>query len=164
MTTRLETLLERMKKFDEEKAKLEGEISAVKAVDAIGTKVADFIQAEAGKAKIDIKSLHGKFLALHVGEDGKLSVDVASKATNGNGKPKLSGTTTPTPNGGTEYEYVGTDGQVLGKTVQEAMTALGVPDANRPKHNRYERLSADWKKKILQRPAPPAPEASTPAA
>ncbi len=43
------------------------------------------------------------------------------------------------------------DGRGPYGSVQEALDALGVPAEKRPHHNRYDRLSNEWKQKILEK-------------
>jgi len=158
--SRLEQLLEKQRKLEAdikgEKAKEE----ANKVLNGIGANVATVVRDAAKAAKVDIKVLHGKFFALSVDDSGKLSVEVVTKAVrkaNGNGTPSTNG------NGNGDYEYFLADGRGAFESVQKAMEALGIPEPNRPKHNRYDRLSADWQAKIIrkakaEKPAPePAP-------
>ena len=159
--SRLEALLEKQRK-------LEGDIEAEKAkeeankvLSGIGADVATVVQQAADKAKVDVKVLHGKFFALSVDEAGKLSVEVVTKAkgkANGNGKATTNG------NGNGQYEYFLADGRGGFESVQKAMEALGVPEANRPKHNRYDRLSADWQGKIIRKAKASQPEDTEPKA
>ena len=107
--------------------------------------------------KVDVKVLHGKFFALSVDDGGKLSVEVVTKAVrkaNGNGQTKA--------NGNGHYEYFLADGRGGFEDIQKAMDALGITEANRPKHNRYDRLSADWQKKIIRKAKDSQPEAIQP--
>jgi len=160
--SRLEALLEKQRKLeadiDSEKAKEE----ANKVLNGIGADVATLVQQSAKTAKVDIKVLHGKFFALSVDEAGKLSVEVVTKARKSNG----GGTTTTTNgNGNGNYEYFLADGRGGFESIQKAMEELGIPEANRPKHNRYDRLSAEWKAKIIRKAkAEATPPASTPPA
>ena len=61
----------------------------------------------------------------------------------------------PTPAGPSEKAdegaYYLADGRGPYATVQEAMDALGVDRDTRPRHNRYERLSAKWKTAIIRK-------------
>lgn len=155
--TRLETLMEKMAKLEADIAEEQGKAEAEKAIGTIGADLAGFVQQKAGKAGIDVKVLHGKFFALAVGDDGKLAVSLVTKANgkaNGNGKasqPKANG------NGG-QYDYYLKDGQGPFADIQSAMDKMNIPKANRPAHNRYDRLSADWQGKIERKPAASQPE------
>jgi len=105
---------------------------------------------------VDVKVLHGKFFALTVDDGGKLSVEVVTKTkgkANGNGTARASG------NGNGQYEYFLADGRGGFEDIQKAMDALGIPEASRPKHNRYDRLSVDWQKKIIRKAKASQPEA-----
>jgi len=143
--TRLEELLEKQRKLESQIAEESAKAEAEKVLNGLGTDVATVVSEAATKAGVDIAVLHGKFFALTV-EDGKLSVAVAAKATrkasNGNG----------TGNGGNgnggQYDYYLKDGRGPFADIQAAMDAMGVAEANRPKHNRYDRLSAEWQGKI----------------
>ena len=156
--SRLGKLLEKQKQLeaqiDEEKAKEE----ANKVLNTIGANVATVVQKAATDKGVDIKVLHGKFFALTVGEDNKLSVEVVNKAR-GNGQRKASGN----GNGGNgNFEYYLKDGRGPFETVQKAMDELDIPQGQRPTHNRYDRLSNDWKGKIERRAKAQQP-ASQPA-
>lgn len=143
--SRLEELLEKQRRLEAQIAEETAKAEAEKVLNGLGTDVATVVSEAASKAGVDIAVLHGKFFALTV-EDGKLSVAVAAKATrkagNGNG----------TGNGGNgnggQYEYYLKDGRGPFADIQAAMDAMGVAEANRPKHNRYDRLSAEWQGKI----------------
>ena len=144
--SRLQALLEKQKKLEADIVDEKGKEEADKVLNGIGANVATTVQQAAIKAKVDVKVLHGKFFALTVDETGKLSVEVVTKAkakANGNGN------TTSNGNGNGHYEYFLADGRGAFESIQKAMEALGIPEANRPKHNRYDRLSADWQKKII---------------
>ena len=145
--SRLETLLDKQKelanKIEEEKAKEQ----ATKVLNGIGADVATVVQQSAEKAKVDVKVLHGKFFALTV-EDGKLSVEVVTKARKSNGGGN---STTGNGNGNGNYEYFLKDGRGPFESVQKAMDAMKIPQGQRPAHNRYDRLSNDWKAKIDRR-------------
>ena len=151
VSTKMASLMERMAKIQAQIEDEKGKSVAEQALNGIGVSLAGYITSEAVKAKIDLKVLSGKFLALKVADDGKLSVELATKPVTAKKSGTTTTTTTTTDKAGKVFEYIGTDGVVLGNTVQEAMIKLGIPEANRPKHNRYDRLSADWKKKIIQR-------------
>ena len=161
--SRLETLLEKQAKLEADIVAEKGKEEADKVLSGIGANVATVVQTAAKTAKVDIKVLHGKFFALSVDDKGKLSVEVVTKAvrkSNGNGNSQ------PASNGNGNYEYFLADGRGGFESVQKAMEALGIPEANRPKHNRYDRLSADWQKKIIQKPKAEKPAekpAETPA-
>ena len=146
--SRLQALLEKQRKLeadiDAEKAKEE----ANKVLNSIGADVATVVQQAAKTAKVDVKVLHGKFFALSVDDGGKLSVEVVTKARKSSGNGNR---TTGNGNGNGQYEYFLADGRGGFESVQKAMEALGVPEASRPKHNRYDRLSADWQKKIIRK-------------
>ncbi len=43
------------------------------------------------------------------------------------------------------------DGRGPFKSIQEAFDILGVPANDRPHHNRYDRLSNEWKRKIIKK-------------
>ncbi|MGD0794290.1 MAG: hypothetical protein ABR958_01675 [Dehalococcoidales bacterium] len=159
--TRLASLLEKQQKLEADIESEKAKVEAAKVLNKIGADVATVVQQAAVKAKVDVKVLHGKFFALTVDDGGKLSVEVVTKAngkSNGNGKAN-GGTTT---NGG-EFEYFLKDGRGPFETIQKAMEALAVPEANRPKHNRYDRLSKDWKAKIEQKAKATEPKATEPA-
>ena len=159
--TRLEALLEKQRKLEADIEAEKTKEEATKVLNGIGADVATLVQQSADKAKVDVKVLHGKFFALTVDDKGKLSVEVVTKArakANGNGTPRANG------NGNGQYEYYLADGRGGFETIQKAMEALGIPEANRPKHNRYDRLSVDWQKKIIrkakaEKPAEAPPEA-----
>jgi len=160
--SRLEALLEKQRKLEADIVAEKGKEEANKVLSGIGANVATVVQEAAKTAKVDIKVLHGKFFALTVDDAGKLTVEVVTKAVrkaNGNGQPATNG------NGNGNYEYFLADGRGGFESIQKAMEALGIPEANRPKHNRYDRLSSDWQAKIIRKakaeaPAPaPEPEA-----
>jgi len=158
--SRLEALLEKQAKLESDIVEEKGKEEANKVLSGIGANVATVVQQAAKTAKVDIKVLHGKFFALSVDEAGKLSVEVVAKAKANGGSRKPA---TASTNGG-NFEYFLADGRGGFETVQKAMEALGIPEANRPKHNRYDRLSADWQKKIIQKAKAEKPEASQPEA
>ncbi len=154
--SRLEKLLEKQKQLeaqiDEEKAKEE----ANKVLNTIGANVATVVQKAATDKGVDIKVLHGKFFALTVGDNGKLTVEVVNKAR-GNGSHKSTGN----GNGNGDFEYYLKDGRGPFESVQKAMDELGIPQAQRPTHNRYDRLSNDWKGKIERREKAQEPASQT---
>ena len=157
--SRLETLLEKQKNLEGQIAEEKAKEEANKVLNSLGADVATVVQTAAVKAKVDIKVLHGKFFALTVGDDGKLTVEVVSKARRtGNSGSGASGN----GNGNGNFEYHLKDGRGPFESIQKAMDALGVPSANRPQHNRYDRLSAEWQGKIERREkaqaTPPKPE------
>jgi len=161
--SRLQKLLEKQKKLEEDITAEKSKEEANKVLNSIGANVATVVTTAAGKAKIDVKVLHGKFFALSVDDSGKLSIEVVTKA---NGTKKTT-TTTTAGNGNGNFEYFLADGRGGFESIQAAMEALGIPEANRPKHNRYDRLSEDWKTKIERRakaPTAEAPTAEAPAA
>jgi len=167
--SRLEALLEKQAKLEADITEEKGKEEANKVLSGIGANVATVVQQAAKTAKVDIKVLHGKFFALSVDDAGKLSVEVVAKAKANGGSRKPATTT----NGNGNFEYFLADGRGGFETVQKAMEALGIPEANRPKHNRYDRLSADWQKKIIQKakaekpatePEATEPEATEPEA
>ena len=146
--SRLEALLEKQKKLEADIEAEKAKAEADKVLNSIGADVATTVQQAAKTAKVDVKVLHGKFFALSVDDAGKLSVEVVTKARKSNG----GGTTTSgNGNGNGQYEYFLADGRGGYPDIQTAMTELGIPEANRPKHNRYDRLSADWQKKIIRK-------------
>jgi len=155
--SRLEKLLERSKaleaQIDEEKAKEQ----ANKVLNTIGADVATVVAKAATEKGVDIKVLHGKFFALTIGDDGKLTVEVVNKAR-GNG----SRTPTGNGNGNGNFEYYLKDGRGPFESIQKAMDKLGIAKNQRPTHNRYDRLSADWQGKIERKAKAPQP-ASPPA-
>ena len=162
--SRLEALLEKQAKLEADIVAEKGKEEANKVLSGIGANVATVVQQAAKTAKVDIKVLHGKFFALSVDDAGKLSVEVVAKAKANGGSKKA---TTGNGNGNGQYEYFLADGRGGFADVQTAMAELGIPEANRPKHNRYDRLSADWQKKIIrkakaEKPAT-EPEATEPA-
>ena len=157
--TRLEALLEKQRKLEADIEAEKAKAEANKVLNGIGADVATVVQQAADKAKVDVKVLHGKFFALSVDDGGKLSVEVVTKArgkANGNGTARASG------NGNGQYEYFLADGRGGFEDIQKAMDALGIPEASRPKHNRYDRLSADWQKKIIRKAKASQPEAIQP--
>ncbi len=165
--SRLEELLEKQAKLEAAIVEETGKAEAEAVLNKIGGNVATVVTQAATKAGVEIAVLHGKFFALEVA-DGKLSVTVAAKATrkaNGNGGGASNGGAS-NGNGG-EYEYYLKDGRGPYADIQSAMTELGIPEANRPKHTRYDRLSAEWKGKIDRRAkattADPSAEASADA-
>ena len=151
--SRLEVLLEKQKTLEGKIAEEKDREQAEKVLSKIGADVATTVRTAAEKAKVDVKVLHGKFFALSVDEAGKLSVEVVKKATrrtnSGNG------------NGNGRYEYFLKDGRGPFESIQKAMDAMGVKKANRPQHNRYDRLSADWQGKIDQREKATKPKAES---
>ena len=161
--SRLEALLEKQKKLELDIVAEKSKAEADKVLNSIGANVATVVQQAAKTAKVDVKVLHGKFFALSVDDAGKLSVEVVTKAVrkaSGNGGGNGNG------NGNGQYEYFLANGKGPFESVQKAMEALGIPEANRPKHNRFDRLSADWQKKIIRKAKPEAsqPEANKPEA
>jgi len=158
--SRLEALLEKQAKLEADISEEKGKEEANKVLSGIGANVATLVQQAAKTAKVDIKVLHGKFFALSVADDGKLSVEVVAKAKANGGSRKPA---TASGNGG-NYEYFLADGRGGFADVQTAMAELGIPEANRPKHNRYDRLSVDWQKKIIRKAKAEKPEASQPEA
>ncbi len=157
--TRLQSLMDKMAKLqgqiDEEKQKGEAE----KAINTIGADLAAFIAGKAKTAKLDVKVLNGKFFALAVSEQGALTVTLATKATST--KATSTSTSTSTNGANSDFEYFLKDGRGPFADIQAAMDAMGVEKAKRPAHNRYSRLSKEWKEKIDQRAkvvAPPVTE------
>ena len=144
--SRLESLLEKQAKLESDIVEEKGKEEANKVLSGIGANVATVVQQAAKTAKVDIKVLHGKFFALSVDDAGKLSVEVVAKARANGGSQKATN-----GNGNGNYEYFLADGRGGFESVQKAMEALGVPEANRPQHNRYDRLSADCQKKIIRK-------------
>lgn len=124
--------------------------------------------------KIPIKALDGKFISLKVSEMGNLNVSLVSeaskaKASNGNGNGTPSSNGNGNGNGSKEsssdkYEYFLQDGRGPFAGVQKALDALNVDANQRPKHDRWNRLSKDWQKKIERREKAvvPATEAPVP--
>ena len=146
--SRLEKLLDKQKELEAKIVLEKASEEANTVLNGIGANVATVVQQAAKTAKVDIKVLHGKFFALSVDDAGKLSVEVVTKAVSkANGKA----TTNGNGNGNGQYEYFLADGRGGFESVQKAMEALGIPEANRPKHNRYDRLSDDWQKKIIRK-------------
>ena len=159
--TRLEALLEKQRKLEADIEAEKAKDEANKVLNGIGADVATVVQQAAVKAKVDVKVLHGKFFALSVDDGGKLSVEVVTKAVrkaSGNGGGNGNG------NGNGQYEYFLADGRGGFESIQKAMDELGIPEANRPKHNRYDRLSADWQKKIIRKTKASQLETSQPEA
>ena len=154
--SRLEALLEKQRKLEADIEAEKGKEEANKVLSGIGADVATVVQQAADKAKVDVKVLHGKFFALSVDEAGKLSVEVVTKAK---GKASGNGKATTNGNGNGQYEYFLADGRGGFESVQKAMEALGIPEAKRPKHNRYDRLSADWQAKIIRKAKATEPKA-----
>jgi len=146
--SRLDALLEKQKKLEADIVAEKSKEEATKVLNGIGADVATLVQQSAKTAKVDIKVLHGKFFALSVDDKGKLSVEVVTKTRKSNGGGSATG---GNGNGNGQYEYFLADGRGGFESVQKAMEALGIPEANRPKHNRYDRLSADWQKKIIRK-------------
>ncbi len=168
--SRLDTLLEKQAKLVSDIAAEKVVIEADKVLSGIGTDVATTVMEAAVKAGVEVKVLHGKFFSLAVDDNGKLTVEIVSKttrkaSTNGG---STSGNSTNGTNG--QYEYFLANGKGPFSDIQTAMTELGIPEANRPQHNRYDRLSADWQKKIIRKakvtdqPAAEQPAAEQPAA
>ncbi|MBA7613584.1 hypothetical protein ES703_20835 [subsurface metagenome] len=155
--SRLEKLLDKQKelegKITEEKAREEAD----KVLNGIGANVATVVQKAATDKGVDINVLSGKFFALTV-EDGKLSVEVVTKARKSNGGENH---TAGNGNGNGNYEYFLADGRGAYATIQLAMDALGVAKGNRPQHNRYDRLSDDWKAKIIRKDKASQPAATS---
>ena len=145
--SRLEKLLDKQKeleaKITEEKAREEAD----KVLNGIGANVATVVQKAATDKGVDINVLSGKFFALTV-DNGKLSVEVVTKARKSNGGGSATG---GNGNGNGNYEYFLKDGRGPFESVQKAMDAMKVPPAQRPTHNRYDRLSADWQTKIIRK-------------
>ena len=156
--SRLEALLEKQAKLEADISEEKGKEEANKVLSGIGANVATVVQQAAKTAKVDIKVLHGKFFALSVDDAGKLSVEVVAKAK-ANGGSRKPATASTSGN----FEYFLADGRGGFADVQTAMGELGIPEANRPKHNRYDRLSADWQKKIIRKAKAEKPEATEPA-
>ena len=156
--SRLETLLEKQKKLEADIVSEKAVESANKVLSGIGANVATVVQAAAKTAKVDIKVLHGKFFALSVDDAGKLSVEVVTKAKKSNGG---TATSNGNGNGNGNYEYFLADGRGGYESVQKAMEALGIPEAQRPQHNRYDRLSEDWQKKIIRKAKAEKPAEAT---
>jgi hypothetical protein len=147
--TRLQSLLDKMAKLEEEKKSLLAEAEAETAINKIGADLAGYITKSATTHKVEVKVLNGKFFALTVGEDGTLSVALTTKAS----KPKANGNGGTATNGnGGDYEYFLKDGRGPFDSIQKAMDEMKVPAEQRPAHNRYDRLSASWKEKIDRRP------------
>ena len=154
--SRLEKLLDKQKQLeaqiDEEKAREQ----ANKVLNTIGANVATVVQKAATDKGVDIKVLHGKFFALTVGDSGKLTVEVVNKAR-GNGSRQSTGS----GNGNGNFEYYLKDGRGPFESIQKAMDELGIPAGQRPTHNRYDRLSADWQGKIERRAKAEQPASQT---
>ena len=146
--SRLEKLLEKQKELEAKIVEEKASEEATKVLNGIGQNVATVVQDAAKTAKVDIKVLHGKFFALSVDDNGKLSVEVVTKTRKSNGGGSA---TSGNGNGNGQYEYFLADGRGGFESIQKAMEALGIPEANRPKHNRYDRLSAEWQKKIIRK-------------
>jgi len=146
--SRLEKLLEKQKELEAKIVEEKASEEATTVLNGIGQNVATVVQEAAKTAKVDIKVLHGKFFSLSVDDKGKLSVEVVTKAKKANGGTKSGN---GNGNGNGNYEYFLADGRGGFESVQKAMEALGIPEANRPQHNRYDRLSEDWQKKIIRK-------------
>ena len=155
--TRLEALLEKQRKLEADIEAEKAKEEANKVLNGIWADVATVVQQAADKAKVDVKVLHEKFFALSVDDGGKLSVEVVTKAVR-----KANGNGTASANGNGHYEYFLADGRGGFEDIQKAMDALGIPEANRPKHNRYDRLSTDWQQKIIRKAKDGQPEATKP--
>jgi len=136
MATRLEQLMERQRKLEEQITQETGRAEAEKALGGI---------LEALAEGHDLNPLEGKIL--HVVE-GKFILN-----GHGNGKPraKAEGKATGNGNGNGHYEYVLADGRGPFSTVQEALDAMGVARDKRPRHNRWERLSDELQASITRR-------------
>ncbi len=89
---------------------------------------------------------------------GAKSPSANGKTANGNGTSKEADY-----NGGDGYQYRLVDGRGPFPTVQAALDAMGVPAEGRPAHNRWDRLSEEWKKKILREAKPATDKAPEPA-
>jgi hypothetical protein len=152
-----------MSKLQSQMNEAKAEAEAEAAINKIGADLAGQITKSAATHKVDVKVLHGKFFALTVDDDGKLSVAVAAKATK-----SRTGNGAGTNGNGGEYDYYLKDGRGPYESIQKAMDAMGVKPEQRPSHNRYDRLSASWKEKITRKPkaqaAEPKPEAAEPKA
>lgn len=149
--TKLASLMEKMKKLETEIATTTAEAEAEKAINSIGADLAGYITKSATTKKVEVKALHGKFFALTVGEDGKLSVALATKA---NGKPKANGNGNvkgANGNGG-EFEYFLKDGRGPFESIQKAMEALNIPEG-KPNPTLFE-AEDYWH--LLQPTQPPA--------
>ncbi len=148
--TKIESLKEKLAKIQASIADEETKEAATKALEAvqekIKTAVADVVKAE----KLDVKVLHGKMISFTVGDTGLMMSLVNGKKTATATTPKAGGTGNTANGKASEYEYKLADGRGPFTTVQEAIAALGIPEAQRPKHNRYERLGAELKKSITQ--------------
>ena len=160
--TRLQALLEKMAKLEADIAGEKSKAEAEKAIGTIGADLAEFILKQAAKVKVDVKVLHGKFFALTVGDDGKLTVSLTTKA-NGKANGKASPLKASANGNGGEYDYYLKDGQGPFADIQSAMDKMAIPKANRPVHNRYDRLSAKWQEKIERRPKAATAAAAEPA-
>ncbi len=158
-TTNLDKLMAKYKALEVQIAEEKAKGEASKVLQSIGADVAGFIQKATIGAGLEVKALNGKFFALTVDEAGKLAVDLVAKANghNGNGKAKAKASTTTTEptastNGnGSEYEYFLADGNGPFATIQEAMDKTGIDKAQRPRHERYDRLSKAWQEKVIQK-------------
>lgn len=151
---RLEQLLEKQQRLEadilEERAKTE----ALKVLESVNGKVADAIRDAVKAANVDVKVLNGRFFQLTVAEDGVLTVAAVDKVKVGkanDGQPAGNG-----GNGGngSQYQYFLKDGRGPYESIQDALDAMGVDKANRPTHNRWERLGEDYRDQIDRREKP----------
>ena len=141
--TRLESLMEKMAKLQADIKDETSKAEAEKAINALGEDLAVFLSGKAVKAGIDVKVLSGKFFALTVSDDGKLAIELTTKATKATGNGHANGDGHANGNGG-DYEYFLADGNGPFADIQTAMDKMGIEKAKRPAHNRYSRLSKDW--------------------
>jgi len=98
-------------------------------------------------------------MGIHVPDDGNMVE--ASEPVTTEAAPAVPAAATPTPSPASqatpavpsgEWEYWLEDGRGPYNTVQEAMDAKAMDKANRPQHNRWDRLSTELKKAIQRKP------------
>ena len=152
MATRLEDLLARQAKLE---AQISGERVKAEADKALGGILAELAEGHT------LAPLEGKVLRV---VEGKL---VLNGHSNGNGKPKAEkatngekATKATNGNGGNGGPYFLADGRGPFATIQEVLDGMGVDKAKRPRHNRWDRLSAELQGKILREKPQAEPEAA----
>ena len=137
MASSLEKLLERQRKLE---AQISEERVKAEAENALGGILATLADGH------DLTPLEGKVIKV---AEGKFILN-----GHGNGKPKAKAegaTNGKATNGnGNGHTYSLADGRGPFASIQEALDAMGVAKDKRPKHNRWDRLSGDLQKQIVQ--------------
>lgn len=162
--SRLEELLAKQAKLESAIKAEQEKVEAEKVVAAIANEIGGSIVKIAVKAKVELKALNGKYLALTVDDDGKLSVTVATKV---NGKATSNGNG---HNGnGNGHEYQLKDGRKFDRLVDAIEQLQGKPctlkhDGKSYKDGkpilRYDRLTKDLQAAVTMLDKPVA---TTPA-